>query len=373
MVPSPSRLSAVAPWRGRRSVADGVARGWLGQVLGEAVEHLAGAPLAQPRCVRPVDAVEIRALLRPGQRRAVIGLDELDRGDGDREAHAIGVHLVAVDEPPAGHDVVVDSVVGVSDALVDVPEPLVPADPEVELGRAGARVGLSYVPRVAPGVLGFPGGERREQTRWAGRVSPLDHERVVQDGALCHGPSSWFRAGACGAAGPVCPLPGWPAVSARYSPSRSSRRSTNVRRSEIHRSADRRDPALRLQVRVRPSFRDRTRPLVSRTCTCCSTAASDMDSGFPSSLTDAGPRLSRSSMRRRPGSASARKTLSRSSPGSNTLLSTCLSMVSRRAIVKRPLDCRTAITGPARGCGPGRPEAVPRVCWCFHGYFMFVK
>src|SRR5262249_42555958 len=155
---------AIAPWRGRRSVADGVARGWLGQVLGEAVEHLAGAPLALPRCVRPVDAVEVRALLRPGQRRAVIGLAELDWGGGARDGRAIGLHRVAEDEPLAGHDVVVESVVGVADALVDVPEPLVPADPKVELDRAGARLGLSYVPCVAPGVLGFLGGERREQT-----------------------------------------------------------------------------------------------------------------------------------------------------------------------------------------------------------------
>ena len=121
----------------------------------------------------------------------------------------------------------------------------------------------------------------------------------------------------------------------------------NVRCSEIYRLADVRGSVLRLQVRVRPSFRDRTRPLVSRTCTCCSTAASDMDSGSPSSLTDAGPWLSRSSMRRRPGSASARKTRSRSSPGSTTLLSTCLSMVSNRAIVKRPLEYQVLPTGLA--------------------------
>lgn len=63
-------------------------------------------------------------------------------------------------------------------------------------------------------------------------------------------------------------------------------------------------------MRVRPSFRVRTRPLASRTCTCCTIAASDMDNDFPSSLTEAGPCPSRSSMSRRPGSASAWKTLS---------------------------------------------------------------
>ena len=33
-------------------------------------------------------------------------------------------------------------------------------------------------------------------------------------------------------------------------------------------------------MRVRPSFCVRTRPLASRICTCCTTAASDMDSGL---------------------------------------------------------------------------------------------
>ena len=50
---------------------------------------------------------------------------------------------------------------------------------------------------------------------------------------------------------------------------------------------------------------DRTRPLASSTCTCWRIAARDMASGLPSSLTDAGPSLSRSTIRRRPGSARA--------------------------------------------------------------------
>ena len=60
--------------------------------------------------------------------------------------------------------------------------------------------------------------------------------------------------------------------------------------------------------RVHSGFAERTSPLASSTCTCCTTAASDMSSGCASSLTDAGPRVSRSTIRRRLGSARAWKT-----------------------------------------------------------------
>ncbi len=73
----------------------------------------------------------------------------------------------------------------------------------------------------------------------------------------------------------------------------------------IQDSAERSTAGLMLQVRVRPVFCDRTRPLASSTWTCCRTAASDIASGRASSLTEAGPVLSRSTMTRRPGSASA--------------------------------------------------------------------
>ncbi len=65
-----------------------------------------------------------------------------------------------------------------------------------------------------------------------------------------------------------------------------------------------------LHILVLPVFCDRTSPLASSTCTCCTTAASDMLSGLASSLTDAGPRLSRSTMRRLLGSDSAWNTRS---------------------------------------------------------------
>src|SRR5579859_4936709 len=89
-----------------------------------------------------------------------------------------------------------------------------------------------------------------------------------------------------------------------------------------------------VQVRVRPIFCDRTRPLDSSTCTCWTTAANDTSSGLASSLTDADPWLSRSTMRRRPGSASAWKIRSRCA----TWSSMCLSMPGARAIVKQTLQ-----------------------------------
>lgn len=64
------------------------------------------------------------------------------------------------------------------------------------------------------------------------------------------------------------------------------------------------------QVRTRPAFSDLTRPAASSTCRCCSTAGSEMVSGRDSSLTEAGPRTSRSTMPRRVGSASAWNTWS---------------------------------------------------------------
>jgi dihydrofolate reductase len=60
-----------------------------------------------------------------------------------------------------------------------------------------------------------------------------------------------------------------------------------------------------LQVRTRPTFSDRTSPLASSTWRCWTTAGSDIVSGRASSLTEAGPRLNRSTIRRRLGSASA--------------------------------------------------------------------
>ena len=59
------------------------------------------------------------------------------------------------------------------------------------------------------------------------------------------------------------------------------------------------------QVRTLPAFSDATSPDISSTARCCITAGSDISSGRLSSLTDAGPCVSRSTIARRVGSASA--------------------------------------------------------------------
>ena len=63
-------------------------------------------------------------------------------------------------------------------------------------------------------------------------------------------------------------------------------------------------------IRTRPTFSDLTSPLVSSTWRCWITAGSDIGRGRASSLTEAVPRLSRSTMTRRFGSASAWRTRS---------------------------------------------------------------
>src|SRR6266567_4220730 len=128
-------------------------RGLRGQVPGQAVEHLGGAFLAEQRRLGPVDAVQVGALLGPGQRGAVRVLAEFNRGDRHRDPRVTRVHLVGVDDPLVWRDVVVAGVIAVSRALHLEAEALPPAGPEVELGDAGLAVGRLQVPDVAPGVL----------------------------------------------------------------------------------------------------------------------------------------------------------------------------------------------------------------------------
>ena len=176
-----------------------------------------------------------------GQRGAVAVLGELDRGERHRDPRVVGVHLVGVDDPLVRHDVVVAGVVAVGRAESIVAEALPAAGPEVELGDAGLAVGGFEAAGVAPGVLGLGRGERGEHPRRRGRVGALDREGVVDDGTRSHlfssgGSLAWVR----GPAGRR--LRGWCpqclAVSARYSPRRSRRRSTAraARRSRLGRA-----------------------------------------------------------------------------------------------------------------------------------------
>jgi hypothetical protein len=75
----------------------------------------------------------------------------------------------------------------------------------------------------------------------------------------------------------------------------------------IHRSARLSRAGSTRQVLTRPIFSERTSPELSSTARCCITAGSDMASGFARSLTEAGPRASRSTIARRVGSARAWK------------------------------------------------------------------
>jgi hypothetical protein len=77
------------------------------------------------------------------------------------------------------------------------------------------------------------------------------------------------------------------------------------RRPAIHASAVPSAAGSRRQVRTRPTFSERTSPLASRTWRCCITAGNDMTRGWARAVTEAGPRLNRSTITRRAGSASA--------------------------------------------------------------------
>src|ERR1700722_11202208 len=81
----------------------------------------------------------------------------------------------------------------------------------------------------------------------------------------------------------------FPSSSASRSPRRSRRRSHCERRLAIQRSTIESPAGSMRQVRTRPTFCGRTRPLSSSICRCCTTAASVMSSGLARLETDVGP------------------------------------------------------------------------------------
>src|SRR5882672_10203524 len=99
------------------------------------------------------------------------------------------------------------------------------------------------------------------------------------------------------------------------------------------------------QVRTRPTFSDRTSLLASSTCRCWTTAGSDIASGLASSLTEAGPRVSRSTMTRRDGSASAWNTRSRGTDWLSIYLSIALHRTCQHA-PRRPSPLQRAFHQP---------------------------
>src|SRR5262249_6956065 len=128
--------------------------------------------------------IQVSALLGPDHRRAVAGLPELNRGERDRDPYAVPVHLVAVHDALAWHDVVVESVVPEDGAFACDSETLPAAGPEVELRRL--RVGGSLDILGAPGGPGLLGSECSEHRGRRRRVGALDRERVVDDRTLGH-------------------------------------------------------------------------------------------------------------------------------------------------------------------------------------------
>src|SRR5215204_3327759 len=148
------------------------------------------------------------------------------------------------------------------------------ADAEVELEM---RIGIDE-----PARLGLRIGPGRERSLGRRFVLALDDK-----GGVLHR-SSAHRLPPFGSSLP----------SARYSPRLSRRRSQLERRALIHRSTGRSAAGSIRQVRTRPTFSERTRPLTCSTCRCCTTAGSDIGGGCASSQTVAGPRLNRSTMTR---------------------------------------------------------------------------
>src|SRR5918999_175299 len=93
---------------------------------------------------------------------------------------------------------------------------------------------------------------------------------------------------------------------------------------------------------------------------CCTTAGSDIGSGRASSLTEAGPRLNRSTMTRRLGSASAWNTRSMLSPPVRRL-SIYLTIVPRpdRGGPMSKLRCHISISLDGFVAGPNQSEENP--------------
>ena len=163
-----------------------------------------------------VVAVEEHPLLREDQVCCCIVVVELDRCHRHGEPVVVGGHLVGVDDPLLGNDVVELRLVRVDrtarrPAAID----LAAADPEVEL-VAGLEC-ISGTGEPASLELGIRPCPKDLSDRNV--VGPLDDEGVVGDGGQGHGFSSVA------------------ATSFRTSPSRSRRASQPRRRSVIHCSA----------------------------------------------------------------------------------------------------------------------------------------
>src|SRR5215217_2677152 len=259
-----------------RSGSRGLALNLLFQGVQEAT-HAPGAP------GRELVAVEERTLLGEDQAGAVVAHgSELHRRQRDRDPRLLQAHVVGVDDALGRNDVLVERLVAVGLAIRrGAPAAFPPADAEVELETC---LGVDE-----PACLGLRIGPRRECTLGRHLVPALDDKGGVLHRSSAH----------------RLPIFGSSLPSARYSPRRSSRDSQLDRRAPIHRSTGRSAAGSIRHVRTRPTFSELTRPLTCSTSRCWTTADSDIGIGSASSLTVAGPRLSRSTMPLLLGSASA--------------------------------------------------------------------
>src|SRR5919204_926907 len=250
------------------------------QLLAQRVQQAAHARVAAGGCLV---AVEEGALFCEDEAGTVALGRELGRSEGDGDPAPVEEHLVGVEDPPGSDDVLVDGLVGVDTAVREramVAFPSADAEVELELSLGDAE----------PTRLGLGIGPGAERPLRRGRVAALDDDRGVLYGSFARR---------------LPPFCGSSALSARYSPRRSRRVSQLARRALIHRSTGRSATGSMRQVRTRPTFSERTRPLPSSTCRCCTTAGSDIGSGSAGSLTEARPRPRRSTISLLLGSASA--------------------------------------------------------------------
>src|SRR5690554_4054180 len=166
------------------------------RVRGELLLELADE--LRPALAPPFDAIaalEEDGLLREAHAAAgAVGLD-VDGGEGHGDALAAPGHRVAVDDAPAGDDVVVVGLVRHLRAVVE-------AEPAA-FEAAFPKVGLVAVdgPALAldePASLLDRIGEGREHPLGGRRESAFDGERVVVDGWLAHDGSFLGANGASG-------------------------------------------------------------------------------------------------------------------------------------------------------------------------------
>src|SRR5215211_3828475 len=282
--PKALTIARSGPGSTRRRRDAGGAGGSGGDLLteegGEPVEQQACAVLALRRIL---EVVEERAVLGEDEPRAVAVGPHLDGRQRHRDEPSVEHEVVGEDDPLTIDDVVVPAA-----ELVQLPARiashahLAAADTEVEL-PLGVGPALGH---AEPAPLELWVGERAERLRRGLAEPALDREVVLAD---AHRRSPWSVG----------------KVSSRTSERRSKCRSQIARWSAIHCSSVRIGRGSSRQVRTRPTFSERTRPLRCSTSRCCITDGSDMSNGAASSLTDAAPRDRRTTIARRLSSASA--------------------------------------------------------------------